>query len=78
MKTRMTKERKAMIDKIKKLNSENVALCFGYTERGAEEYYFSNGGNVNQEIVSRMINAGILKKSDSILGMGQELELVGD
>jgi len=72
---KMTKQRKQMIERIKDANDRGVALCFGFTDRGAEEYFFSDGGDVRQDMVERMIEAGLLRKSESLLGTGQELEL---
>lgn len=67
---RMTKTRKEVLEKM-----NSCALYFGYTDGGSEEYYYSDGSAPNQEVVSGLLSAGALKKSESELGMGQEIIL---
>lgn len=69
MKPRMTKQRKAILEKV-----EQTKLMFGYTDHGCREFWFEDCSNANQEIINSMIDVGLLKISeDGPFGIGQTL-----
>ena len=69
MRLRMTRQRRAVIDKM-----AQSALMWGFTGHGGREYYFADGTPVSATVVEGLIDADVLCHSASPLGgHGQEL-----
>lgn len=68
-KPKMTRQRKQIIEKL-----QNSNLMFGYTEQGAKEFWFKQGGAVNEKVITGMLARGLLKISEEgPFGVGQEI-----
>lgn len=69
MKPRMTKQRKAILEKLAR-----TRLMFGYTDHGVREFWFEDCGDANQDVINGMVNVGLLKISEEgPFGIGQEI-----
>lgn len=71
----MTKQRAAVIERLK----SGVNILIEKTDRGGHLYAYTDGGDVSQDVIERLLEHDVLKKnSDGLFGDGQTYSLRRD
>lgn len=63
IKTRMTKQRRFILERLK-----TAPLAWGYGEQGGKEYFFTDGGHASARVVEGMLRAGLLRHEREAYG----------